>query len=408
MDEHAQKTLKRMEGYFRHQLKVACDISLYIDLTQAITKYLLWMESNGYSPATLKQYQRILYRFLNFIKTRSFSGDAFFTALTSFKKAAAATDVAVIVSFARYLYPQKTIPIKSKPQILPDVLQKYLDYRHNTGQMTLGTIRQVRRILCSFYDYLKKRQLDLQSIEIQHIDTFLAQFNKRCKPSTCSLYRYYLRGFLAYLYQPCGMLRKNLAPLVVGPPMFAKAKPPKFLRSHEIKRLFDSLNLSSPTGLRNYAMIHLAYYLGLRPAEISQITFDDILFAKSELAVKNRKNTHEIALPLPENTLKATVAYIVGARPKSNHRTIFVTHCAPYRPISAGLVRLYIKKCIQAAGLCGSAYWLRHTYAQNLLEAGASIYEIKEMLGHQRIDTTRIYISIHIELMRKVLFDETL
>jgi site-specific recombinase XerD len=50
---------------------------------------------------------------------------------------------------------------------------------------------------------------------------------------------------------------------------------------------------------------------------------------------------------------------------------------------------------------------LRHTYAQNLLEAGASIFEIKEMLGHDKIESTKNYLRIHIQLMRKVLFDET-
>jgi site-specific recombinase XerD len=59
-------------------------------------------------------------------------------------------------------------------------------------------------------------------------------------------------------------------------------------------------------------------------------------------------------------------------------------------------------------GLGASAYWLRHTYAQNLLEAGASIYEIKEMLGHDSIESTKKYLHIHIALMRKVLFDETI
>jgi site-specific recombinase XerD len=59
-------------------------------------------------------------------------------------------------------------------------------------------------------------------------------------------------------------------------------------------------------------------------------------------------------------------------------------------------------------GLASSAYWLRHTYAQNLLEAGASLYEIKEMLGHNTIESTRQYLHIHIMLMREVLFDEPL
>jgi integrase/recombinase XerD len=55
-----------------------------------------------------------------------------------------------------------------------------------------------------------------------------------------------------------------------------------------------------------------------------------------------------------------------------------------------------------------NAYCLRHTYAQNLLEAGVSIYEVKEMMGHDSIESTRKYLYVHTKLMREVLFDETL
>jgi site-specific recombinase XerD len=63
---------------------------------------------------------------------------------------------------------------------------------------------------------------------------------------------------------------------------------------------------------------------------------------------------------------------------------------------------------MKKAGLSSSGYWLRHTYAQNLLQMGRSIYEIKEMLGHQSIQASQRYIHIHTELMRKVLFNEEL
>jgi integrase/recombinase XerD len=53
-----------------------------------------------------------------------------------------------------------------------------------------------------------------------------------------------------------------------------------------------------------------------------------------------------------------------------------------------------------------TAYWLRHTYAQHLLEAGVSVFEIKEMLGHDDIDATRRYLHIHIKLMRRVILGE--
>ncbi|MCP4625918.1 MAG: hypothetical protein GY850_20765, partial [bacterium] len=82
------------------------------------------------------------------------------------------------------------------------------------------------------------------------------------------------------------------------------------------------------------------------------------------------------------HTVKAIAAYVIGARPQSEHRRgVFLTMPPPFRPISANGVGGHITKAMRKAGLSSTAYWLRHTYAQNLLEAGTSIFEIKEMLG---------------------------
>ena len=62
---------------------------------------------------------------------------------------------------------------------------------------------------------------------------------------------------------------------------------------------------------------------------------------------------------------------------------------------------------MKAAGLPSTTYWLRHTYAQNLLESGASVFEVKEMLGHDDLESTGKYLHIHTKLGRQVLFDET-
>jgi site-specific recombinase XerD len=104
--------------------------------------------------------------------------------------------------------------------------------------------------------------------------------------------------------------------------------------------------------------------------------------------------------------LKAISAYMIGARPKSKCRTLFLSHQSPHGPLCAAAVAYYMTAAIRETGLNGTAYWLRHTYAQNLLESGASIYQIKEMLGHDKIESTKVYLHVHIKLMRKVLFDE--
>jgi site-specific recombinase XerD len=142
--------------------------------------------------------------------------------------------------------------------------------------------------------------------------------------------------------------------------------------------------------------------------EISRITLDDISFGKRELTLQDRKGNNSITLPIPEHTIQAIAAYIICVRPKSKRRTLFLSLQTPYGPLSPSTVGYYITESMKRANLPSTAYWLRHTYAQNLLESGTSIFGIKEMMGHDKIESTKNYLHIHIKLMRKVLFNETL
>ena len=287
------------------------------------------------------------------------------------------------------------------------IIREYLIYYQNTRQSSRNQIMARARILQVFGSYLEKSRIQLQNLNIEHVDSFLATFNASYARSTQRLYRSYLRCFLRYLYCERNLLAKDLSTLVIGPPIYAKAKPPKFLRPHEVQRLLEHLPYSTSGELRTYAMVHLALFMGLRPCEISAISLDDILFTKAQMTLRNRKNNRPLQLPIPENTLKAITAYIVGARPKIAHRTLFVLLNHPYTPISPTLAGRCVTSALRNAGIDATAYWLRHTYAQNLLEAGGTIFEIKEMLGHDSIESTGKYLSIHTNLMRKVLFDET-
>jgi integrase/recombinase XerD len=291
---------------------------------------------------------------------------------------------------------------------MAEICGDYLIYFQKSRQTGRTQIEAIRRVIKAFSTYLEKSQVQLPDINIAHIDDFPAVFNASCARSTRRLYRSFLRCFLRYLYHERNVLTHNLADLITGPPLFAKAKPPKFLRPHEIRHLFDHLPHSTGCELRTYAMVHLAFFLGLRPCEISRITIDDISFSKAQLTLKNRKNNRPLQLPIPESVLKAIVAYIIGARPKIEHRELFVLLVTPYKPISSALVAQYLTWALRKAGIDATAYWLRHTYAQNLLEAGAEIFQIKEMLGHDSIESTGKYLNIHTTLMRKVLFDESL
>jgi integrase/recombinase XerD len=289
---------------------------------------------------------------------------------------------------------------------LPEEFEQYLDY-YKAQVRRKRTAQGMRRILSSFNIYLQKLNIALCKISIEQIDHFLALYNKDYSPGSSRMYRSHLRKFLKYLYQE-GYIKKDLAPLVVSPPEFARSKPPKFLRPNEVQKLFNSLDLSNAKDLRTYAAMHIGYYLGLRPQETSLITLDDISFRQKEVFIRSRKNYCPAQLPLPDDTINAITAYIVGGRPESGHRILFLQLIPPYKPLNKNDICRSIRECMHKNNLQASAYWLRHSYAQNLLESGASIYEIKDMMGHKSIDSSRKYLSIHINLMREIILNETL
>ena len=297
---------------------------------------------------------------------------------------------------------------KKDRQRLPEIYEDYLIYYERMKQAPKPQINQVRRGLASLHNYLQSHEIDLSSLEITHIDAFQAEFFEPFMPATCRVYRSRLRAFLRYLHQERNIIKRDLAALVTSRRSYSQAKPPKFLRPREIQKLFAGLKLNTPADIRSQAMVHLAYYLGLRPFEIALISLDDISFRERELLVKTRKGNNPMSLPLPEHVAKSIAAYLIKVRPKSKYRTLFLTLCTPQRPISKNVVGYCIGKCMRQAKLPSTPYWLRHTYAQNLLESGTPIFEIKEMMGHDKIESTKNYLRIHTQMMREVLFHEQL
>lgn len=382
-------------------------------LVEGILDYLKWIkaveEHRGRSLHL--RYRNILIDFLIFTVRKDIIWQDMFTmktledfqAYSSFKGCFPA-----IKALSEYLFSQgkidkpMKIPRPKKP--LPDIFEEYFNYRKS--QFSNDYAENVRRVLRFFDQYLKERSISLSNLNIENLDAFLETF--KVAQITRRLYRYILRGFLKYIYYERKLIKTDLAPLLVGPATFAQTKPPKFLRPQQVQHLFAGLKLSRVSEIRVYAMSHLAYGLGLRPIEISKITLDDISFSKQELMIRDRKGGNPVTLPLPEKTLKAVALYVSKARPKSLSRHLFLRCQFPYKPTSASAVIQYISKAMKKAGVPGTSYWLRHTYAQNLLETGRSIYEVKEMMGHQNIQSTQRYLYIDTKLMRKVLFDEEL
>ena len=390
-----------------------CDNCVYQLLKQAIEDYLRWMKSVGYTRKTCQSHQIQLNQFLCFSKNTTTIWEKLFTldSLEGFKNITGQSVLTAINGLSRYLFCQgkiaQPLPNRPPPIDLPKIYEDYLDYQKTHRQATARLISSIKRVLVAFNQYLLSHKIDLASLKIQQVDAFLAEFLAPFAAASCRIYRGRLRGFLKYLYHERHIIKRNLAPFVVSRRRYAQAKPPKFLRPQEIRKLFAGLTIGSASDTLAYAMVQLAYTMGLRPKEISRIRLDDISFSTQLLKITERKGTNPIELPMPEHTVKAIAAYLIKARPQSEHRRVFLTIMPPFRPMSPNVVGRHITKAMKNATLSSTAYWLRHTYAQNLLEAGCSIFEIKEMLGHNKIESTKLYLHVHIKLMRKVLFDET-
>ena len=391
-------------------------------LERQIQNYLEWMRTKEYAQGTIVKCSRVLNRLLDFVVLNQTSWEHTFSCdtLKAFQDHIKAEYAGFVVrGFILYLHRQGVISLppdalpktrgrsKLKRDKLPPIYEQYIHYYQKTRQAGHIQVLRIMATLSALDDYLQKNEIRLEDLNVFHMDTFLVERNINYAPETRIHERSNLRGFLRYLYQERAVIRQDLSVLIQGPPVFAQSNPPRFLTLEQTKKLLESIDLNHPKGLRSYTMTHLMLSLGLRPGEVCKISLDDIGFQKKEISIPDRKNVIPARMPLACATIKALAAYIAWERPKDpGHRFVFCTTRPPFKPITSMAISLDINACFRKAGIEGSAYWLRHTYAQNLLQARASIFEIKEMLGHDIIKTSKKYLHIHTGLMREVLFNE--
>jgi len=384
-------------------------------LSLAIEQYLLHRIEQGYPDEDTSSQCKRLQEFHVFAERQVKGWDEIFTlgVLRKFmyEGGNSSRRQGAVRGLANFLYQEKLIsqpiPRKSRPT-LPKIFEDYLHYCTTARYDTQKMVEHIRRILEAFNHYLKRNNITLSGITIEQIDAFDQEYNAPYARQSQKLNRTCFKGFLRYLYYECHAIKRDFAALIKVPRMYHWAKPPCFLRPDEIQQLFASMTTTTPSGLRTYAMVHIAYTMGLRPHEISKLTLDDIAFAKAEMCVRYRKAGSPVTMPIPQKTLKAIAAYLVGGRPESDCRELFLQCCRPFKPVKSRVVCWAIKNCMRKAGLPkeATAYWLRNSHAQHLLESGASIFEIKEMLGHGDIEETNRYLHIHLKLMRRVILGE--
>lgn len=214
-----------------------------------------------------------------------------------------------------------------------------------------------------------------------------------------------LRGFFTFL-QNTRVLSVKLAAFIPRDNYQHQAKLPSLYTEEEIVLLLKSVDRGTTVGKRDYAILILAAYLGLRASDIANLQFKNLLWEKNTIALRQYKTGKDLQLPLLPVVGNALIDYIQYGRPISNEPYIFLLLVSPFLPVRrqtvAGLInRRFVNAGFGSANRKHGGHALRHSLVKELLKNNQSIPVISEVLGHKSTTSTRHYIRIDIENLRR-------
>jgi site-specific recombinase XerD len=198
-----------------------------------------------------------------------------------------------------------------------------------------------------------------------------------------------------------GLIAQSPADLVATPRRSSQL--PTVLKQREISALLDAIPAGTPLELRDHALFELAYACGLRAQELTSLTLADVDYDGEQLRVEGKGRKTRL-LPVGEHALAALDRYLSHARPELQNdpteTALFLSKSG--RPLDTGDVRRRLHQWTQRVGLAGgvSPHTLRHSFATHLLDGGADLRTIQELLGHASLSTTQVYTRVESARLR--------
>lgn len=270
----------------------------------------------------------------------------------------------------------------------------FLSAEKNASELT---IQQYATDIQQLISYMEQRQLSHFS-QIQHIHAraFVAELNKKeYARKTIARKLSSLRTFYHFLLRE-GLVKENPFAMIRTPKL--ERRLPGFLFVHEMEQWLRSIDDSTPLGMRNKAILEMLYACGLRISECASLNIDSIDFATGIVLVYG-KGGKERYVPLGEYAIDAVRAYMQTARPQLlgknrddgalflNYRGTRLSDRSIRRVIDASIEGLASYKKV-------SPHMIRHSFATHLLEAGADLRIVQELLGHASLSTTQMYTHV--------------
>lgn len=299
-------------------------------------------------------------------------------------------------------------------QVLLDQYKTFLQVENNVSEHTL---RNYLSDLLQFLQFVEKLQERAVSapIEVNHIDShviqaFLSTLHRRNKKSSIGRKLSAIKSFFRFLLRE-GALERDPT-LHIGSPK--KEKPlPVYLPVDDMFRLLEAPPTDTPAGVRDRAMLEVLYSCGLRVSELVGLNWGDIDVTLEVVRVKGKGDKERI-VPIGKKALEALHRYkeqipVLIAEKRRNSlpplspMTPVFLNCRGDRLTTRSVARLvtgYARGC--GIALKTSPHALRHTFATHLLDAGADLRAIQELLGHSSLSTTQKYTHVNLDRLMQV------
>ncbi len=272
-------------------------------------------------------------------------------------------------------------------------LQEYIYYIRLEKKLSDNTVEAYIRDLRQMAEYLEHEfSIRPQQAEERHIEAFLAHlYDKGVKKTTQARILSGIKSF--YYYLLINDRIENLPTEFIDPPKTGR-KLPDVLSVAEIESIIHTFDSDTRFGIRNKAMVETLYSCGLRVSELITLRLSDLFFNDGFIRVIGKGDKQRL-VPISETARHRIEEYLLQRQTMQTDArdadTVFLNNKG--RGLTRVMIFHIIKKAALAAGITKtiSPHTFRHSFATHLLEGGASIRQVQEMLGHESILTTEIY-----------------
>jgi integrase/recombinase XerD len=237
----------------------------------------------------------------------------------------------------------------------------------------------------------------LSYLKPRDIRQFLTHTGEGCTRGTIHVIASCIRSYLRFrAFQ--GDLVQGLISAVPRVPHWRLASLPKALTDAELQQFLASFDRTTQAGRRDFAMARCLVDLGLRAGEVANLKLGNIDWREGTLKIVGSKGGRASILPLPVQTGRALVEYVRHGRPQRANPSLFLRRSAPQdRPLTSTIVRYVMRCAYRRSGLSkpwSGTHSLRHSVACRLINAGASLKEIADVLRHKSLEATTIYTKV--------------